>query len=170
MADIAAIRLLAFDCDGVLTDGSVLVNDAGEEMKRFHVRDGFAMKAAMSLGYKVAVVTGRASRSVSARMNELGIELYLHRVRDKGAAIDELCKRTGLTPAQAAYVGDDLIDLPAMRKVAYPVAVADAVEEVITAATYVTRARGGRGAAREVIEHVLKAQGKWSELLQRYEA
>lgn len=162
------IKMIVLDVDGVLTDGSILVDDDGREHKRFYVRDGFAMKAAVSLGLKVGVITGRASRSVTSRMNELGVEFYMHRVKDKGAAIEAMAAKAGVAVNEIAYVGDDLIDLPAMRRCGYPMAVGDAAEEVRAAAVYVTQNRGGRGAVREAIEHLLKAQGKWAELTERY--
>ena len=168
MPDLSSIKLLIFDVDGVLTDGSIFVNDLGQESKAFYVRDGFAIKFAMSLGLKVGVITGRSSRSVSLRMTELGVPYYLPGSKNKLVAIETLCQQAGVLPENAAYVGDDLIDIPAMLRCGYPIAVADAVEEVRGVAKFVTHARGGRGAAREAIEHVLKGQGRWDELLERY--
>jgi len=166
--DLSSLKLLIFDVDGVLTDGSIIVNDLGQESKRFYVRDGFAMKFAMSLGLKIGVITGRSSRSVSLRMTELGVQFYMPGSKNKLIALETLCQQAGVLPEHAAFVGDDLIDIPAMLRCGYPIAVADAVEEVRGLAKYVTRASGGRGAAREAIEHVLKAQGRWDELLERY--
>jgi len=167
-AAIANLRLLLFDVDGVLTDGSIFVADDGREMKRFHVRDGFGIRAAMSVGIQVGVITGRSTRAVNMRMSDLGIELLLQGVKDKAIALETICQRAGIEPHEAGYLGDDLIDLPAMLRVGYPMAVADAVEEVRSVAQYTTTAPGGRGAAREAIEHVLKAQGKWADVVDRY--
>ena len=149
------IKLIVFDVDGVLTDGSIIVDDMGRESKRFYVRDGAAIKAVMGLGMKVGVVTGRSSRSVLLRVTELGIEHYLPGVTDKLVGLETVCQRAGVLPEEAAYVGDDLIDIPAMVRCGYPIAVADAAEEAKAAAKYITKACGGRGVAREAIEHVL---------------
>lgn len=168
MSDARAIKLLVFDVDGVLTDGSILVDDRGVESKRFHVRDGFAMKAAMSMGMKIAVLTGRSTRAVTVRMAELGVQHFLQGVADKAIGFETLCQKAGVEMSETGYLGDDLIDLPAMLLCGYPMAVADAVREVREEARYVTQAVGGAAAAREAIEHVLKAQGRWDELVERY--
>jgi 3-deoxy-D-manno-octulosonate 8-phosphate phosphatase (KDO 8-P phosphatase) len=162
------LKLIVFDCDGVLTDGSIYVDDQGHETKRFFVRDGFAMKTAPELGLQVGVMTGRGSRSVAMRMNELGVVNYLPKVSDKGKALLALCDKLGVSVKEAAFVGDDLIDIPAMTRCGFPVAVADAAPEVKAVAHFVTQAPGGRGAAREAIEHILKAQDKWQTFLKRY--
>jgi len=162
------IRMIVFDVDGVLTDGSIQIDDRGIESKRFFVRDGFAIRAAMSLGIKIGVLTGRSSRSVTLRMAELGIDLVQQGHIDKAIGLERLCQRTQIDPGEIAYVGDDLIDLPAMLRCGYPIAVADAVAEVRNEARYITHARGGRGAARDAIEHILKSQGRWEELIERY--
>ncbi len=168
MSDPSAIKLLIFDVDGVLTDGAIHVDDHGVESKRFHVRDGFAIKAAMSLGLKVGVLTGRSTRAVTIRMLDLGVKHFIQGAGDKAVGFETLCQQTGVAPEEAAYLGDDLIDLPAMLRCGYPMAVADAVAEVRSEARYVTAVRGGRGAARDAIEHILKAQGRWDEVIERY--
>jgi len=126
------------------------------------------MKAAMSQGIAVGVLTSRACRAVNLRLTELGIEHLQQGVTNKAIALETLCQRVGVEPEQCAFVGDDLVDLPALVRCGYPVAVADAVEEVRLAAAYVTEARGGRGAVREVCEHILKAQGKWDAVVEAY--
>jgi 3-deoxy-D-manno-octulosonate 8-phosphate phosphatase (KDO 8-P phosphatase) len=163
--DLRGIRLLVFDVDGVLTDGGIYIDDHGIESKRFHVRDGLAMKLAMSMGYQIGVITGRSRRGVTLRMRELGIELYMSGVHDKAAALKAMCSRAGVGVEHAAFVGDDLIDVPAMRVCGYAIAVADAVQEARQSAKYVTLAPGGHAAAREAIEHVIKGQGRWPEAL-----
>lgn len=168
MPTLDTIKFIVFDVDGVLTDGAIIVDDHGIESKRFHVRDGFGLKAAMLGGLKVGVLTGRSTRAVALRMIELGIDLLAQGVSDKRIGLEQLCQRAGVLPEETAYVGDDLIDLPAMMLCGYAVAVADAVAEVREQAAFVTAAAGGRGAAREAIEHVLKAQGKWDEVIDRY--
>ena len=168
MPALDAIRMIVFDVDGVLTDGSVIVDDHGIESKRFHVRDGFGLKAAMLGGLKVGVLTGRSTRAVSLRMIELGIDLLAQGVSDKRIGLEQLCQRAGVLPEETAYVGDDLIDLPAMLLCGYAIAVADAVAEVREQAAFVTTAPGGQGAAREAVEHLLKAQGRWDAVVDRY--
>ncbi len=168
MSDVRSVRLMVFDVDGVLTDGGIIVSDTGLESKRFHVRDGFAIKAAMMLGMKIGVLSGRSTRAVTSRVSELGIEYVMQGVSDKAIGIETLCQRANVGLDETAYLGDDVIDLPAMLRCAYPMAVADAVDEARAVAKFVTQTRGGYGAAREAIEHVLKAQGRWDELLERY--
>lgn len=165
---LTSIKLIIFDVDGVLTDGAIIVNDQGVESKHFHVRDGFAIRAAMSVGLKIGVLTGRSSRCVNLRMTEIGVDLLLQGAKDKAVGLETLCQRAGVDLEETAYVGDDLVDLPAMLRCGYPIAVADAVAEVRDEASYVTAAPGGRAAAREVIEHILKAQGRWDEVLEQY--
>lgn len=153
------VRLLVMDVDGVLTDGSILLDAEGREVKRFHVRDGLGIALWRRMGFEAAVVTGRGGAALEHRLAELGIAVGVQRAGDKGAAIDEVSARSGVPPEQMAYLGDDLPDLPAMRRVAYPMAVADADARVIAAAAHVTRAPGGRGAVREAVEHLLGARG-----------
>lgn len=167
MPDPRDIKFIIFDVDGVLTDGSIILNDRGEESKAFYVRDGFAIRAALSVGLRVGVLTGRSSRAVSLRMREMGVELLLQGLRDKVVGLETLCQRAGVLPEEAAYVGDDLIDLPAMLRCGYRIAVADAAEEVKAEAHFITARGGGRGAARDAIEHVLKFQGRWEEVLEQ---
>lgn len=162
------IKLIIFDVDGVLTDGGLYVNDAGEQMKKFHVRDGLGIKLAQRAGIEVAVLTGKVSEVVHHRMLELGIAHYIQGSKDKGTDVHAIEAMAKVSLAQTAYMGDDLIDLPAFAKVGYPMAPADASEEVKRAAMFVARANGGRGAAREAIEHILKAQGKWDGLVKDY--
>lgn len=168
MSDPASVKLIVFDVDGVLTDGTIIVDDTGRESKRFHVRDGFAMRAAISVGVKVAVLTGRSSRAVTLRMMDLGIDLFLQGVHDKAAGLETLCRMAEVDPADTAYLGDDLIDLPAMRQCGYPMAVADASPPVREIAKYTTAQPGGHAAARDAIEHILKAQNLWDEVVKRY--
>lgn len=165
---VTDIQFLVFDVDGVLTDGSIVLNDLGHETKHFHVRDGFAIKAAADAGLKVGVITGRSSKVVALRMAELGIDFFVQGVKEKAEALELLCARVGLHPSAAAYMGDDLIDLPAMRRCGYAMAVADAAPEVRKIARFVSTLTGGRGAVREAVEHVLKAQGKWGAIVEKY--
>lgn len=168
MVQAAQIQLIVFDVDGVLTDGSIFLTDDGIEFKRYNVRDGFAMRAAGKLGLKVGVITGRSTRAVTARMADLEIPYVLLGQLDKKTALQKVCDWANVKPEWTAFVGDDLIDLPAMLMCGYPISVADAVPEVKHAARYVTQAKGGYGAGREAIEHILNTQGKWAEMVSKY--
>ena len=160
------IQLLVLDVDGVLTDGGLYVDDKGHPSKQFNVKDGLGIKLAQRFGIKVAILTGKTSKVVQHRAKELGIELIVQGSKDKGADINALCEKTGIPIRLAAMIGDDLPDLPAFAVVGYKVAVDDAVDEVKQAADYVTTKAGGRGAVREAIEHLLKAQDKWDAALE----
>jgi len=168
MPSVRDIRFLIFDVDGVLTDGSILIDDHGVETKRFHVRDGSALRMAMRLGFKVGILTGRTSRVVTLRMNELGVEHVVQGSKNKAIGLETLCQQTGVEPEQVAYMGDDVVDLPAMLRCGYKLTVADAAEEVRGVADYITTTPGGQGAVREAVEHIIKAQGRWEEVLEEY--
>jgi 3-deoxy-D-manno-octulosonate 8-phosphate phosphatase (KDO 8-P phosphatase) len=162
------IQLLALDVDGVLTDGSIFIDDLGHETKRFNVRDGFGMRLWQQLGFSVAIITGRPGRAVQHRMAELNVGHLYQGVADKGAALDELMGKTGTPPEQIAYIGDDWPDLCLMRRVGYPIAVADAEPQVRRLAAFVTEARGGRGAVREAIDHLIVEKGLLERALALY--
>jgi len=164
------IRLLCLDVDGVLTDGSIWISDRGEESKRFHVRDGFAIRLWQRLGGTVAVITGRTGLSVRHRLEELGVRHLVNGSSDKGRDLERLLGELGIDAASCAMVGDDLPDLPAMRRCGYPIAVADAAAEVRAAAAFVTARPGGCEAVREVVEHLLQREGRWGEALAAYGA
>jgi 3-deoxy-D-manno-octulosonate 8-phosphate phosphatase (KDO 8-P phosphatase) len=163
-----AIELILLDVDGVLTDGSVIYADDGSELKRFHVRDGSGLKLWRAAGKRAAIVSGRKSGAVERRAAELGISPVLQGRDDKLAAFAEVLAATGLRPEQVCAVGDDLPDVPVLRRCGLAIAVADACEELRAVANYVTVAPGGRGAVREAIEWLLKASGRWNELVARY--
>ena len=162
------IDMLVVDVDGVLTDGSIAYADHGEEIKAFHVRDGSGLKLWLALTKKACILTGRKSALVDRRGTELGMTAVLQGVDDKLVAFRWLLGEHHLREDQAAYVGDDLPDLPVLRACGLAVAVADACPEAIQLAHYVTRAAGGRGAVREAIELMLRAQGRWQEALARF--
>lgn len=155
----ADITMLVMDVDGVLTDGSILIDDHGHETKRFNVRDGAGLRAWTALGFSAAVITGRAGAALQHRMAELGIADVVQGSKAKGAAIEALCARRGVDLAHVAYLGDDWPDLAAMRVVGYPIAVGDADNLVTAVAAFVTPAPGGRGAVRQAVEHLLEAKG-----------
>jgi 3-deoxy-D-manno-octulosonate 8-phosphate phosphatase (KDO 8-P phosphatase) len=164
----ARVRLLLMDCDGVLTDGRIYLLPDGEEMKAFHVRDGHGLVMWHSVGRISAIVSGRSSKVVERRGHELGISFVRQGVDDKLAELTRILTQTRLSAEQAAFIGDDLADIPLMKRVGLAIAVADASEEVRRIAHYVTRLAGGHGAVREVTELLLKAQGKWAEALNHY--
>ncbi len=162
------IELLVLDVDGVLTDGRIVYSDQGEEIKAFHVRDGSGLKLWLKHGKRAALLTGRKSAIVQRRAQELGITAIVQGADDKLAAFEVLLRDHGLTATQAAYLGDDLPDVPVMRRSGLAVAVADACAEAKAEAHYVTQAAGGRGAVRELIEWILAKQGRWREIVAEY--
>jgi 3-deoxy-D-manno-octulosonate 8-phosphate phosphatase (KDO 8-P phosphatase) len=165
---LSDINLLILDVDGVLTDGGIIRDDTGQQIKRFHVRDGAGIVLWRRLGKDVAIITGKESDVVNHRAQELGIEHVFQNVGNKLEAYDQLKDELGIADNQIAYIGDDLPDLPVMRRVAVPIAVADAVEEVRAAAKYVTKYPGGYGAVRDGIEFLCKEMGLWQQVLDRY--
>jgi len=168
-ARVAKVELLLLDVDGVLTDGSITYSDSGEELKRFHVRDGAGVKLWTAAGKRVAIVSGRSSPSVIRRASELGITTILQGQEDKVKALAEVLAETGLVEDQVCAIGDDLPDLPVLKRVGVPVAVADAATEVRLTAQFVTIQPGGHGAVRETIEWLLKRQGRWDDVIRRFQ-
>lgn len=155
-----AIKLMVFDVDGVLTDGRLYLGDDGQEYKAFNSRDGHGMRMLMDSGVALALLTGRQSQVVSRRAVDLGIKHVIQGRRDKLPAFDDLLSALNLSPDAAAFVGDDLVDLPVMRRAGLGIAVADAVAEVRAHADWVTSCAGGQGAAREACELIMRAQGQ----------
>lgn len=164
----ANIRLLIFDVDGVLTDGSLYLGDDGQEYKAFHSRDGHGMKMLQASGITIAVITGRSSQVVNHRMAGLGIEHVYQGQLDKRLAFETLLDKLGLDSEQVAYVGDDVVDLPVMMRVGLAIAVQDAHQLVKQHCHWVTPCAGGRGAAREVCELLMQAQGTLDQQLKPY--
>jgi len=162
------IRVAIFDVDGVLTDGALYYTDTDEEMKAFSVHDGHGMRMLGESGVALAIISSRSSRALEARARNLGIELLYQGVADKLAAFSELLGRCDVGAEACAYVGDDLVDLPVMKRCGLAVAVPDAPARVRRQAQYVTRARGGHGAAREFCEIILHAQGSLTARLADY--
>ena len=162
------ITLAVFDVDGVLTDGGLILGEDGAEFKIFHVRDGQGLVMLRESGCQVAVVTARNSRIVAERMNSLGIEHVYQGQEDKGSTLAGLMKKLGCDPRQTAYAGDDLLDLPAMKRAGLAIAVADAHPVVKAQAHWTTAARGGHGAAREICEFIMEAQGTLQAAIRRY--
>ena len=162
------IKALILDVDGVLTDGSIIYDSEGREIKCFNTKDGHGIKMAQRAGLKVVIMTGRKSSPVSRRAEELGVEIVLQGVKDKASALEALLSEQGWKAEEIAYVGDDLPDLPAMSRAGLSIAVSDAAVEVIQAADHVTTLPGGRGAVREAIELILKSGGQWESLKDKF--
>ncbi len=156
----ASIEAIIFDVDGVMTDGGLYYGPDGE-WKRFDVQDGHAVVMARKAGIRLAFLTGRTSEAVTRRARELGIDILRDGVYDKGAVFGEITSELKVNPDEVCYVGDDVVDLPAMARAGFPVAVANAVPEVQAAAAWTTPRAGGRGAVRDVVERILKAKGLW---------
>jgi len=164
----ARIKLLLMDCDGVLTDGLITLLDDGSEQKTFHVRDGHGLVLFHRAGLRSGIISGRTSRAVERRAQDLGVHFVRQGTWDKSKDYEELLSEAGVTDTEVAFIGDDVTDIPLMQRVELAVAVADATEETRAAAHYVTQAAGGRGAVREVTELILKSHGLWADLMRRY--
>lgn len=162
------IRLVIFDVDGVLTDGSLIMGDDGQEYKVFDAKDGHGMKMLLASGVEVGIISARNTRVVALRMEHLGIKHVYQGQRDKLKAFDDLKKKLKLETEQVAYVGDDLLDLGIMRQVGLSIAVQDACQEVVAQADWQTAARGGRGAAREICELIMRSQNNFERILSQY--
>lgn len=161
IVDIASqIKLLICDVDGVFSDGLIYMGNQGEELKTFHTRDGYGVKALISAGVEIAIITGRQSTIVANRMTALGISLIYQGQDDKLKAYADICQRLSVSPQQTGYIGDDMIDWPVMEKVALKVCVADGHPLLVKKANYVTKTQGGRGAVREVCDLILQARGE----------
>jgi 3-deoxy-D-manno-octulosonate 8-phosphate phosphatase (KDO 8-P phosphatase) len=168
MERIKSIRWLVLDVDGVLTDGWVIIDDDGRESKHFNVKDGHALKMLIRFGFNVMFLTGRKSQVLEHRARELGVTELHQRVLNKLEYFTEFMTRKGISFAEVAYVGDDIVDIPLMKRVAFSATVADAAEEVPPMVDYVSPYKGGRGAVRDVCKIILQAQGKWKEVAERY--
>lgn len=165
---IQALRLIAFDVDGVLTDGGLYLSDSGEEFKRFNTLDGHGLKMLKASGVKLAIITGRTSRCVELRAKNLGITRLYQGVENKLAAMQSLLADLNLAPEAAAFMGDDVIDLPVMRRVGLALSVPGAPQVVRDHAHYVARCSAGHGAVREVCELIMAAQGTLQTQLAPY--
>ncbi|MFA5554842.1 MAG: HAD hydrolase family protein [Phycisphaerae bacterium] len=163
-----AIKLLALDVDGVLTDGSLMIHTTGTESKIFNTLDGHGLRMWRRAGSQVAFLSGRPSEPTNRRAEQLEVEYCLTDCYDKVPKLEQILRQTNLTYENVAYIGDDLPDLPVIRIVGFGVAVANAVDEVKRYADYITVRPGGSGAVREVIEYILKKTGRWDSLLERY--
>ncbi len=156
-----SIRLLVLDVDGVLTDGMIQMDDTGVQSRRFHIRDGLGITMWKAVGRQVGILTSKRSAAVAARARMLGIDLLEQGAEDKLPGLDRMLAMARVSREQTAYVGDDLLDLAVMRRVGYPIAVADAAAEIRQIARYTTTTPGGHGAVREAIEHLLRRGEAW---------
>ena len=163
------IQLFAMDVDGTLTDGTLVVAADGRDVKSFHARDGLGIKLLSRASITPAIISGRTSKATALRARELGIEHVHQGESDKAARLGSLCRSLGLQPTQAAFVGDDLSDIPAMRIAGWSAAPADAAPETRAAADFVSTKAGGRGAVREAIETLLKREGSWDAVASAFE-
>lgn len=165
---ILPVRLLIMDVDGVLTDGRITFTANGDEVKSFNCKDGQGLNFWMRSGRRAGIITGRKSAMVERRAKELGIEFLAQGTLEKVPAFEAMIAEAGVSPEEVAMIGDDIPDLPLIRRAGFGAAVGDAVDEVKDAAEYVTEQKGGYGAVREVIELILKHQGGWDALVERY--
>jgi 3-deoxy-D-manno-octulosonate 8-phosphate phosphatase (KDO 8-P phosphatase) len=166
--DLSRIQLLILDVDGVLTDGGIIVHSDGTESKRFSVLDGHRIKLWQRSGGLTAIISGRETAATTIRAEQLGISHIMQGCLEKLPAFEQLLEKVGLTSEQTAYVGDDLMDIPLVRRVGFGAAVANAADELKQHADFITQLAGGEGAVAEVIEHLLKKKMKWEELMERY--
>ncbi len=168
------ITVLLMDVDGVLTDGRInlvsMPDGTAQEMKSFHAHDGAGLKIAAAAGLRTGIITGRIADATTRRAGEVGMEFVYQNRLEKLPAYEEILQRAGVSDEEIAYVGDDLPDLPVLRRVGLAIAVANAVPEVRKAVHLVTRARGGEGAVREAVEFILKAQNRWKQATQNAKA
>jgi 3-deoxy-D-manno-octulosonate 8-phosphate phosphatase (KDO 8-P phosphatase) len=168
MTNLVDIQVLVIDVDGVLTDGTIVINGDGGESKFFSVLDGHGIRLWHRAGLKVAFLSGRQSQPTRHRAEQLEVEYVFQNCHNKLDTLEKFLQQTGLSPENIAYIGDDLPDLPVIRYVGFGTAVANAVDEVKQYANYVTARPGGSGAVREVIEYILKKSGRWQKLMERY--
>ena len=162
------IKILVLDCDGVLTDGRIAIDEDGRERKFFHVYDGAGIRMLSKVGIGTAIISGRISPCTSIRAKDLNIDEVYQGAEDKLPVFNELLAKHGLLPEQVAYIGDDLMDMPILKQVGVSITVADASKEIKENVDYVCERSGGHGAVREVIELILKAQGHWDKILMQY--
>jgi len=162
------VKLLLMDCDGVLTDGQIWIVENGEDQKTFNTRDGLGLDLFHRAGLRSGIISGRQSSAVQRRSESLGISFVRQGCENKLAAFEEILSEAGVDQSEVAFIGDDLNDVPLMRRSELAVAVADGVEEAKEFAHFVTNARGGNGAVREIVEIILKAQNRWADLVRAY--
>ena len=162
------IKMFLLDVDGVMTDGSLFYTREGEEIKVFNVKDGMGIKLLRKAGIEVGVISARNSHPLHIRLKDLGIERAYTGNERKVEALEDIVKENSLKYEEIAYMGDDYVDIPVMKRVGFPIAVADAVEEVKNIAVYTTKSEGGKGAVREAVEFILKLRGDFEDLIKEF--
>lgn len=165
---LSSIRLLLLDVDGVLTDGTILLHGDGTESKTFHIRDGSAIVLAQRAGLQVGLLSARVSDATAQRAAQLGIRTVVQGAANKMQAYEQILREASLTDAEVAYMGDDLLDVPVLRRAGLPAVPADAPAEIRAHAAWVSASPGGRGAVREFVELILKSQRRWEDALQEF--
>ena len=165
---LAKIELLLLDVDGVLTDGSIIYSDSGEQIKKFNAKDGLGIRLLMEAGIKVGIISGLSSKALEHRCRKLDITLLFAGIKDKSKALDSIKSQTGIKFSNMAFVGDDLIDLPVLTKVGVAFCVADSSSDIKNYCDIICSNKGGDGAVREVCETVLKAKNLWNDILDKY--
>jgi 3-deoxy-D-manno-octulosonate 8-phosphate phosphatase (KDO 8-P phosphatase) len=163
------IKLLLLDVDGVLTDGRIIYDSRGHDMKLFDVHDGMGVHVLRKAGIKTILITAKGSRAIRPRAKDMGVEEVLENISPKTKVLDKILKQYKVGVDEVCFVGDDLVDLGLMKRVGFPIAVFNACLEIKQSATYITLREGGRGAVREVAELILKAQDKWREVIGLYD-
>jgi 3-deoxy-D-manno-octulosonate 8-phosphate phosphatase (KDO 8-P phosphatase) len=163
------IRLLLLDVDGVLTDGRIIYDSGGRDMKLFDVHDGLGVHVLRRAGVKTILITAKGSRSIKPRARDMRVEEVIENVFPKCSVLERVIKKYKVDVSEICFMGDDLVDLSLMKKVGFPVAVFNACPEIKQVASYITIRQGGRGAVREIAELILKSQGKWQEALSVYD-
>jgi 3-deoxy-D-manno-octulosonate 8-phosphate phosphatase (KDO 8-P phosphatase) len=164
------VKLLLLDVDGVLTDGRIIYDSCGRDSKFFNVHDGLGVFVLHKFGINTIIITAKSSRAIRPRAKDMHVAEVFADIFPKTAVLGKIVKKYGILADEICFVGDDLVDLALMRKIGLPIAVANACDNIKEAAVYVTERFGGRGAVREVAELILKAQGKWEDVLKFYEA
>ncbi len=165
---LADIELVLLDVDGVLTDAGITYTDSGEQIKRFNAKDGLGLKLLMEAGIEVGIITGLTSKALEHRCHKLGITLLFAGIKNKAKVLESIVAQTGIKKEKIIFVGDDLIDLPVIKRVGVSFCVADACDDVKKHCDIITDHKGGHGAVREVCETVLKAKGLWDDILKKY--
>jgi 3-deoxy-D-manno-octulosonate 8-phosphate phosphatase (KDO 8-P phosphatase) len=163
------VKLLLLDVDGVLTDGRIIYDSLGADLKFFDVHDGLGVYLLKNAGIPTVLITAKGSRAIKPRARDMRVDVVLENVFPKSIALDKILKRYRISAEEICFVGDDLVDLSLMKRVGLPIAVFNAAPEIKQGAAYITLREGGRGAVREVAELILKAQGKWQEAISIYD-
>ena len=162
------IKLILMDADGVLTEGKIIFYSGGGEAKAFDVKDGVGIKLAQRAGLKIGIITGRTSEAIARRAQELEVEEIHQGAKEKIISYEKILSKHSLHDENVCFIGDDIIDIPVMKRVGFPAAVADAHEDILPFAIYQTSLKGGQGAVREVIDLIIKTQGKWHQVVKKY--